>query len=106
MIQLDLLVNQLSVLLNLKTVELEVEIKRRYWLPRRLVFFLVQAGQERVLESLVDGDAFSGVEFEHLLDEVDCQRVHAFKQLLEVKTFLLWHLQAELAVIFVFDGLN
>lgn len=79
MIQLDLLVNQLSVLLNLKAVKLEVEIKRRYWLPGRLVFFLVQVRQERVLESFFDGDAFSGVKFEHLLDEIDCQGVHAFE---------------------------
>ena len=105
-IELNLLVHEFLVLRDLQAKHFEVKVKVAYWFARWLVLLEVESFKVRVRQGLLHGDTLLGVKRQHLLDQVDCLRVRALEQFVEVFASCRRQLLHESSIISILDRLD
>lgn len=89
-VQLNFIVDQLLILVGLKTIQLKVKVETRHRLATRLIIRYMQFLHVGVRQSLLDSDTFGWVEGQHLLDKVDRVAVRiVLEKLVEVSSLAL-----------------
>lgn len=103
MVQHDFLVHEILEVILTQRVLLEVKVVRTDWRRRRFVIREMQLRQVRVLQGILDADAFIRIISQHLLQQVNCIVISTFEKLFEVLAITLRQLLDKVAILLIFD---